>query len=239
MLILNSSQTTTTTPRLLVPTEQLIGYDFNCKCILLQAITHASYRGLGNAESYKRLEFLGDSILDNIVTTAAFHHVPTIPVYRLHLIRTALVNGHFLGYLCMHLSLNLPRTETRVTGPTTFESFTSETSFVLWQVMRHSNTSITADQGACLSRYDELKGDIDITLYEGNRYPWTLLARLGPPKLFSDMIESIVAAIWIDSRGSLAACTAFLERLGLMPYLRRVLENEELALFHPKEELGT
>ena len=227
-----------TTPPLLLQTENLIGYAFNCKSLILQAITHASYRGLGNNQSYQRLEFLGDSILDNIVTTTAFHHEPPIAVHRLHLIRTALVNGHFLGYLCTRLSISVPRTETRVTGPKSIESFTAETSFALWQVMRHSNTSFTSDQGACLARYNELKDGIATALYEGNQYPWTLLARLEPPKPLSDIIESIVAAIWIDSCGSLATCTAFLERLGLIPYLQRVLESEDLALLHPKEELG-
>ena len=104
--------------------------------------------------------------------------------------------------------------------------------------MRHHNPAITVDQGACLARYHEVQDGITTALHKEDHYPWTLLARLEPPKLFSDMIESIVAAIWIDSRGSLAACTAFLERLGLIPYLRRVLESEDLALLHPKEELG-
>ena len=38
--------------------------------------------------------------------------------------------------------------------------------------------------------------------------------------------------------GSWAESTAFLERLGLIRYLKRVLETKDLALLHPKEELG-
>ena len=227
-----------TTPSFLLQTEDIIDYVFTHKLLILEAVTHASYQGLGINQSYQRLEFLGDSILDNIVTTSAFRHEPPIPVHRLHLIRTALVNGNFLGYLCMLLSTSVARTETKATGPKTFETFTSETTFALWQVMRHSNTAISIDQRACLSRFNELKDDIATALREGQYYPWMLLARLEPPKLFSDMIESIVAAIWIDSHGSWDTATAFLERLGLMSYLRRVLQSENLALLHPKEELG-
>ncbi len=227
-----------TVPSFLLPTEKIIKYTFTRKLLILEAVTHASYQGLGNTQSYQRLEFLGDSILDNIVTTTAFQHNPPILVHRLHLIRTALVNGHFLGYLCMRLSTLLTRTETKPTGPKTFETFISETPFALWQVMRHSNTAISVDQRACLARFNDLNDDIAAALDQGLHYPWTLLARLEPPKLFSDMVESIVAAIWIDSHGSWAESTGFLERLGLMSYLRRVLQSEDLALLHPKEELG-
>lgn len=53
----------------------------------------------------------------------------------------------------------------------------------------------------------------------------------------SDIVESLVGAIYIDTQGSLPACEAFLEHLGLMAYLRRVMD-ENVALLHPKEELG-
>ena len=53
----------------------------------------------------------------------------------------------------------------------------------------------------------------------------------------SDIAESIVGAIYIDSHGSLPACEAFLARIGLIDYLRRVMEGN-IALLHPKEELG-
>lgn len=104
--------------------------------------------------------------------------------------------------------------------------------------MRHSNTCIASDQKSCLVRYDEVNEEIATALSQGNHYPWTLLGRLEPPKPFSDIIESIIAAIWIDSDDAFASCSAFLDRLGLIPYLRRVLQNEDLALLHPKEELG-
>ena len=83
-----------------------------------------------------------------------------------------------------------------------------------------------------------MQDQLAVALTTGDSYPWTLLARLDPPKPFSDLIESIIAAIWIDSHGSLAACSAFLERLGLLSYLHRVLERGDVALLHPKEELG-
>ena len=80
--------------------------------------------------------------------------------------------------------------------------------------MRHSNPAISKDQSACLARFNELKNDIAAALEGGHSYPWTLLARLEPPKLFSDMIESIVAAIWIDSHGVVGRIYGFSRALG-------------------------
>ena len=42
----------------------------------------------------------------------------------------------------------------------------------------------------------------------------------------SDIVESIIGAIFIDSKGSLEACEAFLERAGVVGYLRRVLDGQ-------------
>jgi hypothetical protein len=47
----------------------------------------------------------------------------------------------------------------------------------------------------------------------------------------------VLGAIFIDSHGSMDACHAFLERIGLMKYLRRVL-TEDIDIMHPKERLG-
>jgi ribonuclease-3 len=49
--------------------EESIGYVFNDKNLLIDALTHSSYLNehRGNTVSYERLEFLGDSILDFIV----------------------------------------------------------------------------------------------------------------------------------------------------------------------------
>lgn len=138
----------------------------------------------------------------------------------------------------MRLSKPISRTETRVLGQGSVETYHSETLFILWQAMRHHNAAIVSDQKACLARYEDVQDELISTLNEGTHYPWTLLARLEPPKFFSDIIESIIAAIWIDSHGSMAACSAFLDRLGLIPYLEKVLSNDNLALLHPKEELG-
>lgn len=217
--------------------EQLIAHSFNAKVLLLEALSHQSYRGLNSSASYERLEFLGDSVLDNIVTRTAFAQKPAIPTPKLHLIRTALVNGNFLGYLCLQLSTALPRIDPVVVDSKNISTSETSYSLFLWQAMRHGSPVIAQQQKLCLERLANLDSTIQELLALGAHYPWTALARLEPPKFMSDIVESLIGAIFIDTYGSSSACEAFLEHLGLMSYLRRVM-TEDVALLHPKEELG-
>lgn len=106
--------------------------------------------------------------------------------------------------------------------------------------MRHSSPAVRLAQTACTTRYKTLKEPISDLLRKGDHHPWSLLAALEAPKFFSDLIESIIGAIYIDSQGDIGACEAFLEKLGILPYLRRVMERGDgaVAMKHPKEELG-
>lgn len=45
--------------------ERMLGYTFNQKLLLVEAITHASYQFDDRTISYERMEFLGDSGMFN------------------------------------------------------------------------------------------------------------------------------------------------------------------------------
>ena len=50
--------------------EQVIGYEFKDKSLLERALTHSSYANEKNLKyDNERLEFLGDSVLNSIVTS--------------------------------------------------------------------------------------------------------------------------------------------------------------------------
>jgi len=55
--------------------EHLLGYHFQNKCLLYEAITHSSFAEK-RVNSYERLEFLGDSILGFTVCEYLFHRYP-------------------------------------------------------------------------------------------------------------------------------------------------------------------
>ena len=56
--------------------ENQIGYTFNQKTLLEQALTHASLKP-DLTKNYQRLEFLGDSILNYVVTESLYGEFET------------------------------------------------------------------------------------------------------------------------------------------------------------------
>lgn len=56
--------------------ERRIGYDFRDKALLDRALTHISAAKRGRADSYQRLEFLGDHVLGLVVSDMLFRAYP-------------------------------------------------------------------------------------------------------------------------------------------------------------------
>lgn len=78
--------------------QEILGYTFTNKHLLLSAITHPSAtEGKAVKFSYERLEFLGDSILGAIVATIAFDRFHELDEGGLTRIKVALVSGSSLS----------------------------------------------------------------------------------------------------------------------------------------------
>ena len=86
-----------------------IGYQFNDKNLLIQALTHRSAKGMHN----ERLEFLGDSILGFVIAEALYDKFPKEPEGDLTRMRSSLVKGVTLAKLAMGFGLG----EFLVLGP--------------------------------------------------------------------------------------------------------------------------
>ncbi|OCK75355.1 hypothetical protein K432DRAFT_337600 [Lepidopterella palustris CBS 459.81] len=227
-------------PTHLSTVETLIDYTFTKKCLLLEALTHASFSGPVelSAASYQRLEFLGDAVLDYIVVLRLFSHKPELPHQTMHTIRTAMVNASFLAFLAFEATV--PEDRINVTLAPATHNFVEEPEVVhraLWQFLRYSSPEIFKLQQEAITRHQALRQEILHALQHGRRYPWHLLARTDPQKLFSDIVESVIGAIYIDSCGDLSACERFVKRLGILEYLERVI-SDGLDCLHPKERLG-
>src|SRR6187399_2766899 len=66
--------------------------------LLERALTHRSYAyENGGLPTNERLEFLGDSVLGVVVTTALFHNHPDLPEGQLAKLRASVVNMHALA----------------------------------------------------------------------------------------------------------------------------------------------
>lgn len=245
-------------PSMVTHLQTMTGYTFKHPTLAVEALTHPNHISLSSGiatgtTSYQRLEFLGDAVLDMLVTRAIYSFKKSTSVFRMHLLRTAAVNQDILGYFALCLSTDLDTSElvnnkallsrkrnkysNMRDKPNKLPQKTVR-SITLPQLLRHAPTpQLSLDLINMQKRCSELGDDLRNALETGIEYPWKLLASLAPEKLASDLIESVTGAIYIDSLGNLDACEAWIERVGILAWLRRALE-EDVKVWHPKEELG-
>lgn len=102
--------------------EQKIGYKFKNKDLLLTALTHRSYLNENsnwNLDQNERLEFLGDAVLELVVTEYLYNNYPN-PEGEMTNWRAALVNTNMLYRVSLEFDLNdyvlLSRGEAKDTG---------------------------------------------------------------------------------------------------------------------------
>ena len=71
--------------------EQEVGYHFQNKELLKRALTHTSYAYENHVESYEKLEFLGDSILEFVSSNYLYHHYPKLTEGEMTKVRAGVV----------------------------------------------------------------------------------------------------------------------------------------------------
>lgn len=119
------------------PFEQSIGITFTNKKLLEQAFLHRSYineNPRSGLEHNERLEFLGDAVVEIIVTDFLYRNYPQSTEGELTAYRSALVNAVVIGDVARNLQMNdyllLSKGESKDTGrarhtilANTYESF--------------------------------------------------------------------------------------------------------------------
>ncbi len=88
--------------------EKILGYSFKEKAYLIQALTHRSYLNRTHEAAYhsnERLEFLGDAVLDLIVTDYLYHRFETKDEGVLSGKKSVLVSRRVLGTIVEELGL--------------------------------------------------------------------------------------------------------------------------------------
>ena len=81
--------------------ESSIGYKFHDISYLLQAFTHASYQPNRLTDCYQRLEFLGDAVLDYLITRHLYEDSRQHSPGALTDLRSALVNNTIFASLAV------------------------------------------------------------------------------------------------------------------------------------------
>ncbi|NWS37797.1 DICER Endoribonuclease, partial [Probosciger aterrimus] len=158
--------------------EKKINYSFKNKAYLLQAFTHASYHYNTITDCYQRLEFLGDAILDYLITKHLYEdprqHSPGV----LTDLRSALVNNTIFASLAVKYDYHK---YFKAVSP---ELFHVIDDFVQFQMEKNEMQGM--DSELRRSEEDEEKEeDIEV------------------PKAMGDIFESLAGAIYMDSGMSL------------------------------------
>ncbi|KAM6200906.1 endoribonuclease Dicer [Rhynchocyon petersi] len=158
--------------------EKKINYSFKNKAYLLQAFTHASYHYNTITDCYQRLEFLGDAILDYLITKHLYEdprqHSPGV----LTDLRSALVNNTIFASLAVKYDYHK---YFKAVSP---ELFHVIDDFVQFQLEKNEMQGM--DSELRRSEEDEEKEeDIEV------------------PKAMGDIFESLAGAIYMDSGMSL------------------------------------
>ena len=89
--------------------EKNIQYVFKDKCLLKQALSHSSFinemKKAGEMESYERLEFLGDAVLEMITSEFLYENYRDLPEGKLTKLRASIVCEHTLSAVAQMLQL--------------------------------------------------------------------------------------------------------------------------------------
>ena len=220
--------------------ETRLGTSFPRPELALTALTHKSWVNEHRQEGFQdneRLEFLGDSALDMVVVDYLYHAEGKdySPGY-MHIKKMAVVNSHILAYACLSTSATVQSTMPTWSLAHGLQSVDDSQQIHLWQCLLHSSHRVLEDQNLTFLRFQKHGAEIARALEHDAVYPWAALTSLQAPKFISDMVESILGAVYVDSFGDLGKVREVMQTLGLMRVLERVVHDDVDAL-HPVSRL--
>ncbi len=161
--------------------EETIGYKFRDRSYLLQAFSHASYYPNRLTDCYQRLEFLGDAVLDYLITRHLFEDERQHSPGTLTDLRSALVNNTIFATLAVKYNFHKY-----------FLHFSPSLHSVVSRFvkMQSENEGMLDDFYLFLEEQDEQLDEAE---------------DVEVPKALGDIFESVAGAIFLDSGLSLDA----------------------------------
>ncbi|XP_062563406.1 endoribonuclease Dcr-2-like [Armigeres subalbatus] len=159
--------------------EKKPGYRTKDRTYLLQALTHASFPTNRITGSYQQLEFLGDAVLDFLISMYIFEQNPTMSPGQLTDLRSALVNNITLACLLVRHGLHLYILSESASFSDTVNKFV-----VFQEQQKH-----------------EITDQVNLLVEESDR---KMAEFVDVPKALGDVFESLVAAIFLDSGNDFA-----------------------------------
>nr|KAG5691629.1 hypothetical protein BaRGS_023800 [Batillaria attramentaria] len=170
--------------------ESKINYTFRDRSYLLQAFTHASYHYNYITDCYQRLEFLGDAILDYVITRHLYEDSQRYSPGILTDLRSALVNNNIFAALAVKWDFHK---YFKAISPSLFAVIDK---FVVRQKDRE-------DEFDEIDEVEEEEDEDEETAEEDGGGPEEDEVELEIPKALGDIFESVAGAIYLDSGMSL------------------------------------
>ncbi|KAL8687466.1 MAG: hypothetical protein Q9218_006367 [Villophora microphyllina] len=164
--------------------EQKMGYSFRYPRLLMSAFVHTSLASLGGIPSYQRLEFLGDSLLDMACVNFIFHRHPDRDPQWLteHKVRTGPpIPEQMLADRLTQMAMVSNKFLAAVSVKLGFHKH-----------LRFSSPAIEFQNREYAQEIEEAERESN-----GARDYWTTTKN--PPKCLSDIVESYIGAVFVDS----------------------------------------
>nr|BAX36483.1 Dicer4 [Planococcus kraunhiae] len=159
--------------------EKLLNYEFQDKAYIVQALSHPSYLKNNMTDCYQTLEFIGDAVIDFLITSYIYEYCGNLPPGKLTDLRASLVNNNTFGALCVRLGLHkflLSNNKNLTDAVNRFIEYQEERDYEI-----HGNEMMV------------LISESDVKIAE----------EVEVPKVLGDLFESIAGAIYLDSGNSL------------------------------------
>ncbi|XP_065211449.1 endoribonuclease Dicer-like isoform X2 [Planococcus citri] len=159
--------------------EQLLSYEFRDKSYIVQALSHPSYLKNNMTDCYQTLEFIGDAVIDFLITSYIYQYCGNLPPGKLTDLRASLVNNNTFGALCVRLGLHkflLSNNKKLIDAINRFIEYQEERNYEI-----HGNEMMV------------LISESDVKVAE----------EVEVPKVLGDLFESIAGAIYLDSGNDL------------------------------------
>ncbi|KAF8913820.1 hypothetical protein CPB84DRAFT_1832684 [Gymnopilus junonius] len=195
-------------PGAIAAIEKIIGHKFNRPHLLSQAMTHSSIQGY-DSTSYERLEFLGDAILDFMVIRHIFDRDQQLSPGALTMLKGAMVSNSALAAVCVWSGLQEHLLFESPQLASNIQAYTDELK------QRQQREYSLAD--------------------EEGRSPGQYWLDIEPPKALSDVIESVIGAIYISDNFSPIGAESLFDNI-LKPFYDKHITLQTLA-HHPTKLL--
>ncbi|KAJ1963312.1 Dicer-like protein 1 [Dipsacomyces acuminosporus] len=215
--------------------EGVIGYQFKNRMLLVEALTHCSNADL-ESSSYQRLEYLGDAVLDYMVTKRYYDYKPELSPHRMTLVKHVAVSNDVLGLVVFCNKLHTyvrHNSEILVTALYDYE-LQLERARNTWresssaadpdndeQAQSHMQPvdSGIEDAGGLAQAVEDIYKDIPPEC-------WKLVQA---PKVLGDIFESLLGAVYVDSGMDFDVASEMYRHL-LCPFLDRFVDSGKLTL---------